>query len=88
MQSAVLYSGPLFFRHCLFSHGTNQIWDKWQEIWDALYWRFIDKHREVFNKNIRMKFMVSMYDKMLTEKKEKYIIIADNYFKSLDVELN
>jgi deoxyribodipyrimidine photolyase-related protein len=61
---------------------------QWQEIWDALYWRFIDKHREVFNKNIRMKFMVSMYDKMLTEKKEKFIIIADNYFKSLDVELN
>jgi hypothetical protein len=25
---------------------------------------------------------------MLTEKKEKFIIIADNYFKSLDVELN
>ena len=61
---------------------------QWQEIWDALYWRFIDKHREVFNKNIRMKFMVSMYDKMLTEKKEKFIIIADNYLKSLDVELN
>tara|TARA_Y200000002_G_scaffold156661_1_gene129556 strand:- start:78 stop:1565 length:1488 start_codon:yes stop_codon:yes gene_type:complete len=61
---------------------------QWQEIWDALYWRFIDKHREVFNKNIRMKLMVSMYDKMLTEKKEKFIIIADNYFKSLDVELN
>ena len=35
-----------------------------------------------------MKFMVSMYDKMLNEKKEKFIIIADNYFKSLDVELN
>ncbi|MDC3029976.1 cryptochrome/photolyase family protein [Flavobacteriales bacterium] len=61
---------------------------QWQEIWDALYWRFIDMHREVFNKNIRMKFMVSMYDKMLTEKKEKFIIIADNYFKSLEVELN
>ena len=61
---------------------------QWQEIWDALYWRFINKHRDVFNKNIRMKFMVSMYDKMLTEKKEKFIIIADNYFKSLDVEFN
>mgnify|MGYP001213650365 FL=1 len=67
---------------------SNYKKDKWQEIWDALYWRFIDKHREVFYKNIRMKFMVSMYDKMLIEKKEKFIIIADNYLKSLDVGLN
>ena len=41
----------------------------WQEVWDALYWNFIDKNRDVFIKNIRMKFMVSMYDKMNDEKK-------------------
>jgi deoxyribodipyrimidine photolyase-related protein len=61
---------------------------EWQEIWDALYWRFIDKHRDVFNKNIRMKFMVSMYDKMAIEKKEKFIIIADNYLKKLNANIN
>ena len=67
---------------------SNYKKDQWQEIWDALYWRFIDKHREIFNKNIRMKFMVSMYDKMFAEKKEKFIIIAENYFNSLDIELH
>ena len=41
----------------------------WQEVWDALYWNFIDKNRDVFIKNPRMKFMVSMYDKMNDEKK-------------------
>ena len=61
---------------------------EWSDLWDALYWRFIDKHREIFNKNIRMKFMVSMYDKMFAEKKEKFIIIAENYFNSLDIELH
>ncbi len=67
---------------------SNYKKDQWQEIWNALYWRFIDKHREIFNKNIRMKFMVSMYDKMFAEKKEKFIIIAENYFNSLDIELH
>lgn len=67
---------------------SNYKKEQWQEIWDALYWCFIDKHREIFNKNIRMKFMVSMYDKMFAEKKEKFIIIAENYFNSLDIELH
>ena len=29
----------------------------WCEIWDALYWNFIDKHRHLFKNNFRMKFM-------------------------------
>jgi len=61
---------------------------EWQDIWDALYWCFIDKHRDIFNKNIRMKFMVAMYDKMSVEKRENFITITDNYFKSLDVKHN
>ncbi|MDG1916824.1 MAG: cryptochrome/photolyase family protein [Flavobacteriales bacterium] len=65
---------------------SNYKKDEWQDTWDALYWQFIDKHRDVFNKNIRMKFMVSMYDKMSSQKKEKFVQIVDNYFTTLDVE--
>jgi len=57
---------------------------EWQEIWDALYWRFINLNRDLFKKNIRMKFMVSMLDKMPEEKKETHFKIAEKYLLKLD----
>jgi deoxyribodipyrimidine photolyase-related protein len=36
----------------------------WCEIWDALYWRFIDRERTFFNSNPRMRVMVSQLDRM------------------------
>ena len=56
----------------------------WRQIWDGLYWRFIDLNRELFNKNIRMKFMVNMLDKMTPEKKESHFKIAKSYLSKLD----
>ena len=56
----------------------------WQQTWDALYWRFIDLQRDVFNKNIRMKFMVTMLDKMPDEKRLNHFKIANEYLDSLD----
>jgi deoxyribodipyrimidine photolyase-related protein len=35
----------------------------WSEIWDALYWRFIDRERQFFIKNPRMRVMVGQLDK-------------------------
>jgi len=57
---------------------------EWQKIWDALYWRFIDLNRELFLKNIRMKFMVTMLDKMPDEKRESHFYTAEEYLQSLD----
>ena len=56
----------------------------WQQTWDALYWRFIDLQREIFNKNIRMKFMVTMLDKMPEEKRLNHFKVANEYLDSLD----
>jgi deoxyribodipyrimidine photolyase-related protein len=36
----------------------------WCPIWDALYWRFIDRHREFFAGNPRMSVMVAQCDRM------------------------
>ena len=36
----------------------------WCPIWDALYWRFIDRHREFFAGNPRMSAMVAQCDRM------------------------
>ena len=56
----------------------------WRKIWDGLYWRFIDLNRDLFNKNIRMKFMVNMLDKMTPEKKELHFNTANSYLSELD----
>lgn len=36
----------------------------WCAIWDALYWRFIDRHRDFFEGNPRMAMMVRQCDKL------------------------
>lgn len=36
----------------------------WCEVWDALYWRFIDRHRDFFARNPRMSVMVAQCDRM------------------------
>ena len=52
---------------------SNYKKESWCELWDALYWRFIDDHREFFNKNYRMKMMVALYDKKDEKIKKNYI---------------
>jgi deoxyribodipyrimidine photolyase-related protein len=36
----------------------------WCDLWDALYWRFIDKHADYFARNPRAAVMVMMRDRM------------------------
>ena len=56
---------------------------KWAEIWDGLYWRFINKHREKLHKNIRMRFMINLFDRMSDEKKETHLTNAKKFLESL-----
>ena len=57
--------------------------DKWSIIWDSLYWNFINDKRDFFNKNPRMKMMVTLYDKKDNITKEKYISEANKFLKNL-----
>lgn len=41
----------------------------WCDAVDGLYWQFIDRHREFFVKNHRMRMMVSTVDKMSADRK-------------------
>ncbi|MFN6047942.1 MAG: FAD-binding domain-containing protein, partial [Bacteroidota bacterium] len=58
----------------------------WTEVWDGLYWRFIDKHRDFFLKNPRMAVMVKSYDKMDTEKRERLSAVANQFLEGLNNE--
>ena len=55
----------------------------WSLIWDGLFWNFMDKHRDFFLKNPRMRMLVSSFDKMDQMKKEKLLNSADEFLKSL-----
>ncbi len=51
----------------------------WCDIWDALYWHFIDKNRDVLKKNFRMNMMVSSYDRMGEDKRSRLLMLAEDF---------
>lgn len=55
--------------------------EEWTNPWDALYWLFIDEHRDFFMKNPRLQFSVNLYDKFSSEKKNKLQETALAYFQ-------
>ena len=56
---------------------------EWTHIWDGLFWRFLDKQRDFFLKNPRMRMLVNTYDKMEKNKKQQLSLAANNFLKSL-----
>jgi len=55
----------------------------WCEIWDALYWRFIFKHKKIFEKNPRMSMMIVQLNKMDKQKLKQHLKIAELFLKQL-----
>lgn len=56
----------------------------WQEIWDALFWHFMDKQREFFSSNPRLAMLLGTFDKWDAEKRSDLISRAQEYFEQLD----
>ena len=56
----------------------------WQGIWDALFWRFMHVHRELFLRNPRMSMLVRSFDKMEAEKRNDLLKRADRFLISID----
>jgi deoxyribodipyrimidine photolyase-related protein len=57
---------------------------EWCTVWDGLYWRFIDTHKQQFSKNPRMSMMVKLLEKMDANRKEHLLMVANTFLKSLD----
>lgn len=62
---------------------SNYMKDNWSIIWDALYWRFTDIHRDVFQKIPRSSAMVSVFDRMPSEKRKNLLARAEDYLGKL-----
>lgn len=52
---------------------------KWCEIWDALFWHFMNKYRNFFLSNPRLGMLIKTYDKMNSEKKNTLHLIYSNF---------
>lgn len=53
----------------------------WEDIWDGIFWRFIDEHRDSIEKNPRMGVMVSHLDRMDEETLETHRENAERFLK-------
>ena len=60
--------------------------NEWDKIWDGLFWRFMDKQRDFFIKNPRLRMLINTFDKMDPIKKENHLINGENFLKSITNE--
>jgi deoxyribodipyrimidine photolyase-related protein len=56
---------------------------EWCNIWDALFRRFLYRHRKVLEKNPRMTMMIVQLNKMDKQKLKIHLHIAESYLKKL-----
>jgi deoxyribodipyrimidine photolyase-related protein len=55
----------------------------WQDIWDALFWRFMHVHRDFFSGNPRLGLLLSTFDRMDSDRQSQLIQKAEDYISSL-----
>ncbi|MCX5943543.1 MAG: deoxyribodipyrimidine photolyase, partial [Cyanobacteria bacterium] len=51
----------------------------WCEIWDGLYWRFIERHRLFFQANPRLSMMVHLLDRIEPDRRQRLHRAADGF---------
>lgn len=59
---------------------------EWTEIWDALFWHFMEKQRRFFSSNPRLSMLLGTLDKMPNEKRKLLMDRANAYFSQLEKE--
>lgn len=51
----------------------------WTEVWDGLYWRFVDRHQTLFEGNPRMRVMLGSLEKMDSGRKNRIFSLAEDW---------
>ncbi|MEX2445409.1 MAG: cryptochrome/photolyase family protein [Alkalispirochaeta sp.] len=55
----------------------------WQQTWDGLYWRFIDRHREFFTANARLALMPRGLDRLEPGRRRDIFHAADQFLEGM-----
>jgi deoxyribodipyrimidine photolyase-related protein len=58
----------------------------WCEVWDGLYWRFIDRNRDLLRRNPRLSMMVKTLDKMNSDRRQQIFAKAEVFIQSKTCE--
>jgi deoxyribodipyrimidine photolyase-related protein len=53
----------------------------WCDIWDGLYWRFVDRKRDILAKNPRMNMTLNTFAKMNSDRKQKILAAAEQFIQ-------
>jgi deoxyribodipyrimidine photolyase-related protein len=61
---------------------------EWQQIWDGLFWRFMNEHRTFFLSNPRIGMLVHTFDKMSSDKQNGHLSNANIFLNDLDIQNN
>ena len=56
----------------------------WCDVWDGLFWTFIEDHLDFFSSNHRLSRMAHMFSKMEPDKKERHRRNATEFLETLD----
>ena len=56
----------------------------WNEIWDGLFWNFMNKQRNFFSTNPRLGMLIKNFDKLAPEKQEIHLNNASTFILSLE----
>ena len=56
---------------------------EWQQVWDGLFWRFLDLHREVFEGNPRTRVLARQIDRIGEEKMKVHKVVAEEFLRRL-----
>jgi deoxyribodipyrimidine photolyase-related protein len=51
----------------------------WTEVWDGLYWRCVDRHRELFAKNPRMSVMLKSLENLEPSRRHRIFSAAEGF---------
>jgi deoxyribodipyrimidine photolyase-related protein len=67
----------------LFKMSDYKKGEPWAEIWDALFWRFMNVHRQFFLSNPRIGMLVHTFDKMDAQKQNNIMQTAEKFLNNL-----
>lgn len=54
----------------------------WCEVWDGLYWRFVDRKKDRLIRNPRLSMMVKSLDKMQSERRQRIFAQAEAFIQA------
>jgi deoxyribodipyrimidine photolyase-related protein len=87
MMTKPYISGSNYLRKMGNYPKTSASSGNWEEIWDGLYWRFVDRNRALFSQNPRMGFMLKTLEKMELKRRERLMAIAAEFIENCSLNV-